>query len=180
MRSSAVLTILSSVLAAASYVPHAPRAVTAESIVNATALGVDVFGPIPNDAVKLGEGHYQAEPGTKAWAWIRAQADLPVDESQPEKRQQYANMGVGLYIGDLCTGQAVWWDNIFYGYRYWSTVNMFSVGIRSRSLRSNEKIDFSRGDGVDYCATYLYTIASGTPVGCFNSQLVNCFRLTMT
>ncbi|KAK4649112.1 uncharacterized protein QC761_116110 [Podospora bellae-mahoneyi] len=52
-----------------------PAKLIPESIVNATALGVDVWGPVPDDATK-GDGFYTATPGTLGWAWIRAQQDL--------------------------------------------------------------------------------------------------------
>ncbi|KAM4055804.1 hypothetical protein HRG_008345 [Hirsutella rhossiliensis] len=183
MRFSAILPFLgtiSSALAAPNSVPSQDLAI--ESIFNATALGVDVYGPIPSDAVKVSKGHYTAEPGTKAWAWIRAQSDLTSEkgsESKLEKRQQYANIGVSMFVGDLCTGQAVWWDNVLYSYNYYTTVNMFSVGIRYRSLRVDERLDFSRGNGFNYCGTHLYSIERSAPVGCFNSQLVNCFRIDL-
>ncbi|EQL03200.1 hypothetical protein G6O67_005550 [Ophiocordyceps sinensis] len=175
MRFSAILPFLGAVSSALA----APNPVS-ESVSNATALGIDVYGPIPGDAVRAREGHWTAEPGTQAWAWIRAQIDLGNDhgpESKPEKRQQYANIGMSMFVGDLCTGQAVWWDNVLYGYKYYTTINMFSVGIRYRSLRADERLEFSRGNGFDYCATHLYAMERSAPVGCFNSQLVNCFRI---
>jgi hypothetical protein len=51
-----------------------------ESILDTTALGVDVNGPIPSDAVwvELGDGigYWSARPGMKASAWIRGWIDL--------------------------------------------------------------------------------------------------------
>lgn len=84
--------------------PLAERTPVAESIVNATALGIDVYGAIPEDAVKVADGHYTAEPGTNAWAWIRAQIDLPDTahtRSENEKRQ-WANIGIGMFAQDWC------------------------------------------------------------------------------
>ncbi|RCI08398.1 hypothetical protein L249_8822 [Ophiocordyceps polyrhachis-furcata BCC 54312] len=149
-----------------------------ESLANAHRMGVDVWGPIPDDAVKVKDGHYTAEPGTKAWTWIRAQIDLKPGQG-PQRRQIYANMGIGMFIGDQCTGQAAWYENVFYDYSYTSQVNMFSVGIRYRTLRDNERLDFSRWDGRNLCGTYLYTVPTSTPVGCFNSEMINCFRVSL-
>ena len=83
-----------------------------ESILDATALGVDVYGPIPNDAVwvELGDGigYWSAEPGTKASAWIRAQIDLNEYEENLEaagevlEKREYANIGIGLWAQDNC------------------------------------------------------------------------------
>lgn len=75
-----------------------------ESIANATAKGIDVFGPIPDDAVKTDAGYWTAEEGTDAWAWIRAQIDIPA-HAHPEstKRQTFANIGIGMFAQDWCT-----------------------------------------------------------------------------
>ncbi|KAF6839537.1 hypothetical protein CMUS01_04247 [Colletotrichum musicola] len=174
--------VLSFGLLAAQSVLGAPSGLdgrdVAESIVNATALGVDVYGSIPSDAVEIQAGQYTAEPGTKAWAWIRAQIDLPASE-EVEKRQTWANIGIGMFAQDWCNGQAAWFDNVQYGVQHYDTVNHFSVGISYRGLRSNEQLDFSRRNGNDWCGTYLYSAGQNTPVGCFNSQLINCFRLTI-
>lgn len=75
-----------------------------ESFVNATALGVDIFEPIPDDGVVLND-RIVAEPGTKAWAWIRAQIDInwdEVTEEQLQKRQGWANIGIGMWAQDNC------------------------------------------------------------------------------
>lgn len=85
--------------------PIIERAPVAESIANATAMGVDVYGGIPDDAVKVTEGQYTAKPGSKAWAWIRAQIDLPdTEETRREiaKRQGWANIGIGMFAQDWC------------------------------------------------------------------------------
>lgn len=74
-----------------------------ESVANATAKGIDVFGPIPGDAVKADNGYYTAEEGTDAWAWIRAQIDIPAHaRPETEKRQNYANIGIGMFAQDWC------------------------------------------------------------------------------
>ncbi|KAL0941654.1 uncharacterized protein CTRU02_204417 [Colletotrichum truncatum] len=176
---SAGLMAAGTVLAAPSQLVE--RAPVAESIANATALGVDVYGSIPDDATKVTDGHYTAEPGTKAWAWIRAQIDLPntaETRSEIEKRQGWANIGIGMFAQDWCSGQAGWFDNVIYGNQNVVHLNMFSVGISYRGLRSNEQLDFSKLSGSDWCGTYLYSAGQNTPVGCFNSQAINCFRLT--
>ena len=184
MRSSTFIASIS-LLAAGTVLaaPSIPRAIAEiESIANATALGVDVYGPIPDDAVVQDDGHYTAEVGSKAWAWIRAQIDLPRDETNDvEKRQSWANIGIGMFAQDWCTGQASWFDNVQYDVAHVDSVNMFSVGISYRGLRSNEHLDFSRrSSNGDLCGTYLYSAAPFTPAGCFNSQLINCFRLWLS
>ena len=83
----------------------APNGKRADSIVAAEAKGIDVYGPIPDDAVKVEDGYYTAEEGTDAWAWIRAQIDLPNTEEtrrEIEKRQGYANIGIGMFAQDWC------------------------------------------------------------------------------
>lgn len=52
---------------------------------NATALGIDLYGPIPDDAqcIESGDnrlGYWFTEPGTSANVWVRAQADLDAYE----------------------------------------------------------------------------------------------------
>ncbi|RFU82183.1 amidohydrolase [Trichoderma arundinaceum] len=151
-----------------------------ESVANATAKGIDVFGPIPGDAVQADNGYWTAEEGTDAWAWIRAQIDIPSHaRPQSEKRQNYANIGIGMFAQDWCTGQAGWWDDVTYDVQHYVTLNMFSVGISYRGLRSNEQLDFSRQSGNDWCGQYLYSAGQNTPIGCFNSQAINCYRLTL-
>jgi hypothetical protein len=78
-----------------------------ESFKNATAMGVDIFGPIPDDGVRLAD-RVVADPGTKAWAWMRAQVDIDW-ASMPEeqyksvqKRQGPANIGIGMWAQDNC------------------------------------------------------------------------------
>ncbi|KAK5998943.1 hypothetical protein PT974_01327 [Cladobotryum mycophilum] len=181
MRFSTIL--LSSFLAATSLAAPSPSTAldSIPSIADAKAKGVDVFGPIPNDAVKVKDGHYTAEPGSDAWHWIRAQIDIPngshPDDAEIEKRQGPANIGIGMFAQDSCRGQAAWFDDVTYNVNCYNTVNMYSVGISYRGLRNNEQLDFSRLSGNDWCGKYLYTAGKNTPVGCFNSQAINCFRL---
>ncbi|PNP50588.1 hypothetical protein THARTR1_08804 [Trichoderma harzianum] len=148
-----------------------------ESVANATAKGIDVFGPIPDDAVKAHEGFYTAEEGTDAWAWIRAQIDIPSHaRPETEKRQNYANIGIGMFAQDWCKWTLV---TPARSIQHYVTLNMYSVGISYRGLRSNEQLDFSRQAGSDWCGKYLYSAGKNTPVGCFNSQAINCYRLTL-
>lgn len=76
-----------------------------ESIANATALGISVYGPIPTDAVKV-DDHWVAQPGTSASAWMRAQIDLnpyEADQGDQVEKRQWANIGIGLWAMDNCT-----------------------------------------------------------------------------
>ncbi|ROT38217.1 hypothetical protein SODALDRAFT_296784 [Sodiomyces alkalinus F11] len=150
-----------------------------ESFANATALGVDIFGDIPDDGVREGD-HVTAEPGTKAWAWIRAQIDIDWDTvptEQLEKRQGWANIGIGMWAQDNCQGHAAYWDNVQYNVHHYDTINYFSIGIRHRGLRSGEQLDVSRLSGSDWCGHYVNTIASPSGTGCGHVGPINCFRL---
>lgn len=96
-----------SVLAIPSPLPHNIARDVPESIANATARGIGVWGPIPGDAVKVGEHQYTAEEGTLAHAWIRAQVDI--DWTSPAARdaakmakRELANIGIGMFTQDLC------------------------------------------------------------------------------
>ncbi|WYZ38364.1 hypothetical protein EsH8_III_000278 [Colletotrichum jinshuiense] len=183
---SAGLMAAGNVLGAPGFV--ADRAPVAESIANATALDVDVYGSIPDDAVQSADGHYIAEPGTKAWAWIRAQIDLPntaetraeIEKRASIEKREPANIGIGMFAQDWCNGQAGWFDNVNYNSQHVVNLNMYSVGISYRGIRNNEHLDFSKLAGNDWCGNYLYSAAPNTPVGCFNSQAINCFRLWHT
>ncbi|KEY72666.1 hypothetical protein S7711_11366 [Stachybotrys chartarum IBT 7711] len=87
-------------------VPAVPgRLVQIESIIDATALGVDYYGPIPDDAILVQQGYWTANEGSKAWTWMRAQIDLPPPEdtvSSVFKRENYASNGVGISTQDWC------------------------------------------------------------------------------
>ncbi|KAK0716324.1 hypothetical protein B0H67DRAFT_539305 [Lasiosphaeris hirsuta] len=153
-----------------------------ESIANATALGINVYGHIPDDAVKIGEGSYTAEVGTLAHAWIRAQIDIDwtstaaQDEAKIAKRE-LAHIGIGMWTQDWCNGNNVWHDDVQYNVHHISDLNMYSVGISYRGIRDNEHLDFSKFKGSDHCGQYAYSAGQLTPIGCFNSQAINCFRL---
>ncbi|KAK4455257.1 hypothetical protein QBC34DRAFT_288486 [Podospora aff. communis PSN243] len=155
---------------------------TPESILNATSLGINVHGPIPHDAVKVGENSYTAAEGTLAAAWIRAQVDI--DWTSPSAqhaarlaKREWANIGIGMWAQDGCRGHSTYHDNVQYNVHHYSDVNMYSVGISYRGIRDNEKLDFSKYRGSDHCGQYAYSAGRLTPTGCFNSQAINCFRL---
>lgn len=80
-----------------------------ESFKNATALGVDIYDDIPTEDAERVDDHWVAEPGTKAWAWMRAQVDIDWDSvpqekrSEMEKRQGFASIGIGMWAQDNCT-----------------------------------------------------------------------------
>jgi len=65
------------------------------------------------------------------------------------------------YLGN---GQAAWFDDVQYGVQHISNnIFMYSVGISYRGLRDNEQLDFSKTNGNDQCATYLYSAGRNTP-----------------
>lgn len=81
-----------------------------ESFKDAARLGIDIFGPIPSDARRV-DDHWEADPDTKAWAWIRAQADIDWDTVPEEKRDEFekrqgsgsAQINISVWTGDNCT-----------------------------------------------------------------------------
>ncbi|KAF8427696.1 hypothetical protein EV426DRAFT_558636 [Tirmania nivea] len=139
--------------------------------------GVDPYGKIPEDWREYNKttNIYFFDAGSKAALWAAAQ--VYTDEHKHEKRQGPANIGIGMWAQDGCSGAGVWVDNVNYNVNYYSTTNLYSVLIKYRGLRSNEHLDFSRLSGSDWCGQYLYSAGQNTPAGCFNSQLINCFRL---
>ncbi|KAK4225431.1 hypothetical protein QBC38DRAFT_264494 [Podospora fimiseda] len=153
-----------------------------ESVKNATALGIDLYGKVPSDAVRV-DDHWTAEEGTLANAYFRAQIDLPAYEEQLEaagvklKRQNWANIGIGLWAQDNCQGQATYFDNVQYGWHHVSNINNFAVGISYRGLRRGEHLDFSRLRGSDRCGEYVTNILGPTGTGCGHIPATNCFRL---
>jgi hypothetical protein len=137
--------------------------------------GIDVNGPIPSDAVKESDGGYHFAPDSNAFHWVRAQ--IATAASGSKKRNDPANIGIGMFAQDWCNGQGAWFDDVIYGNHNYGTTNYFSVGISYRGLRSNEHLDFSKYANGDYCGQYVYSAGYMTPVGCFNSQAINCFEL---
>ena len=94
---STILALLAATLATPSAIPP--------SIARAQAMGIDIYGSIPSDAVRHPDGTYTARPDSLAWAWIRAQVDLPdtpATRAALEQRQGYANVGIGLWAQDGC------------------------------------------------------------------------------
>lgn len=109
MRFSATLTSLALFASAAFAAPAEKAAVAArdvpESISKAIELGIDVYGPIPDDAKRV-EDHWVAQPGSRASAWMRAQIDLDqyeADQGEQVEKRQWANIGIGLWAQDNCT-----------------------------------------------------------------------------
>lgn len=137
--------------------------------------GIDPHGSIPSDANMRSPGTYEFAADSDASHWARAQVAL-ASSNELEKRQA-GNIGIGMWAQDNCSGQGVWVDNVNYNVNYYTATNLFSVGISYRGLRNNEHLDFSKTKGGDFCGTYTYSAGFQTPVGCFNSQLINCFRL---
>lgn len=79
-----------------------------ESFKNATDLGVDIYGNIPEDFEEK-DGEFFAEPGSKAWTWARAQIDIDWEGLSQEKRDLVekrqsgsANIGIGMWDRDAC------------------------------------------------------------------------------
>ncbi|KAH6954106.1 hypothetical protein EDB81DRAFT_932378 [Dactylonectria macrodidyma] len=153
-----------------------------ESFENAARLGVDIFGPIPSDARRV-DDHWEADPGTKALAWIRAQADIDWDALPQEKRDEIekrqgsgaANINLSVWTGDNCKGGVVYWDNVSYNVNYWNNNNLYSIGISLRSIRDNEHLDLSRLKNGDACGQFVLRVGSGQ--GCLTTNVYNCFRL---
>ena len=119
--------------------------------------GVDPYGKIPDDYIEHNTtiNSYQFEAGSKAALWAAAQ--VYTDERRHEKRQGLANIGIGMWAQDGCAGAGVWVDDVTYGINYYAGINLYSVLIKYRGLRSNEHLDFSRLSGSDWCGKYLYT-----------------------
>lgn len=139
--------------------------------------GIDVSGPIPGDSTAI-EGGFTFTADSDASHWVRAQFALAPE--QLSKRYHYANVGVGMFAQNGCTGDGAWFNNVIYGNQNVGGRDYKSVGISYRALRSDEQLDFSSKSGADQCAVYRYSAGKRTPVGCFNSQVINCLRLTST
>ncbi|KXX77090.1 hypothetical protein MMYC01_205385 [Madurella mycetomatis] len=183
MRFSATLTSLALFAGAAFAAPAEKAAMTArdipESIAKAMELGIDVYGPIPDDAQRV-DDHWVAQPGSRASAWMRAQIDLDqyeADQGEQVEKRQWANIGIGLWAQDNCQGESAWFDNVEYNVHHVTGVNMFAVGIRYRGLRNGEHLDFSRWANGDLCGQYVASAAVPSTTGCANIPLTNCFHL---
>ncbi len=168
--------LLSSFTFAAPATDGAQPAAQTNALDAAKAAGIDPYAAIPTDYTKYENGAYHFEEGSKASKWAKAQLELPSAPEGLEKRQA-GNIGIGMWAQDWCTGAGVWADNVYYNVNNYGTTNFFSVGISYRGIRSNEKLDFSKLAGGDWCGQYAYSAARNTPTGCFNSQLINCFNL---
>lgn len=119
--------------------------------------GIDVYGPIPKDydSYDPKSKGYHFNAGSKAALWAAAQAYT--NDSEHEKRQGPANIGIGMWAQDGCAGQGSWFDDVTYNVNSYATTNYYSVLIKYRGLRSNEHLDFSRLSGNDWCGKYLYS-----------------------
>ncbi|ELQ35917.1 hypothetical protein M0657_012176 [Pyricularia oryzae] len=156
-----------------------------ESFKNATLLGVDIFGPMPDDYEVVGEGLNKAEPGSKSWAWLRAQIDMSPEDvpahrrAEVEKRQSGRSVTVNAYTGYDCFGTNFFSNPTSYNVHYYHSVLRFtSFGIGGRNLGSREQLDFSNFQGNDACGLWIAT-RTFSPVGC-NGQVGRsfaCWRL---
>ncbi|CAG9983562.1 unnamed protein product [Clonostachys byssicola] len=150
-----------------------------ESLANATALGVDIYGPIPDDYTKV-DDHIVADPGSKAYAWIRARIDVDWDKvSDDVKAADYANIGVGMWTSTGCSGSVSYWSNIEYNpWFYWNTAsNFYSVGTDKRAFSWRERLDLYRRAGDNQCGTYTEYVQGPAGPGCWNGGPFNCFSL---
>lgn len=153
-----------------------PVDLNAEDPVKACELrGIDPYGAMPSDATLLGTGAYGFAEDSDASYWARAQVALAT--STDLAKRQSAKIGIGMWASNGCTGQGVWVDDVTHDINYYVGLNMISVGISYRAMASNEHLDFSKQNGGDWCGTFAYTAGKQTPIGCFNSQIINCYRL---
>lgn len=136
--------------------------------------GIDVLGPIPSDAVPI-EGGFEFADDSDASHWARAQ--VAIATSPDLKKREFANIGIGMFSSEGCTGRGAWFDNVQYTVQHATNVDLFSVGISYRAMANGEHLDFSKlGAGGDWCGTFLYSAGANTPIGCFKSQAINCFN----
>jgi len=119
--------------------------------------GVDPYGKIPDDYEVHNKttNSYHFGAGSNAALWAEAQAYT--DERKHGKRQGPANIGIGMWAQDGCSGEGYWFDNVNYNVNHYATINLYSVLIKYRGLRNNEHLDFSRLSGNDWCGQYLYS-----------------------
>ncbi|EGS22360.1 uncharacterized protein CTHT_0018860 [Thermochaetoides thermophila DSM 1495] len=95
-----------------------------ESILDTTALGVDVNGPIPSDAV-----------------WVELGDGIGYWSARPEsfEKWEYANIRIDMWAQDNS---------------HITRASMFSARISCRCLRKGERLEFKRLKGNDWCGTY--------------------------
>lgn len=81
-----------------------------ESHLNATAMDIDIYGPMPTDSIQE-DGHHWAEIGSRAYAWARAQIDIDWDDIPIEKRRvdrTFAHdIGISYWTEDSCKSASV-------------------------------------------------------------------------
>lgn len=142
-----------------------------------TLRGIDIRGPIPSDAEPI-EGGFSFSADSDAAHWTRAQIALA--SSSDIKQRDFANIGIGMFAQNWCTGQGAWFDNVQYDVQHAAHLFLYSVGISYRGIRNNEHLDFSRLSNGDWCGQYRYSAGPNTQVGCFNSEAITCFRLWHT
>lgn len=130
----------------------------AEILAKAKDAGIDVYGPIPDDYLDYDKetGRYHFGPGSNASLWVDAQSFIDHDTAL-EKRQGWANIGIGMWAQNNCGGEGYYFDNVQYNVHHYATVNLYSYRINYRGIRSNEQLDFSRLNGGDWCGTYSFT-----------------------
>ncbi|TLD11851.1 hypothetical protein PspLS_11266 [Pyricularia sp. CBS 133598] len=152
--------------APATLVVRDPATGRPESFQNATLLGVDIFGPMPGDYEAVGNGLNKAEPGSKSWAWLRAQMDIsPEDvpahrQVEFEKRQSGRSVTVNAYTGFDCSGTNFFSNPTHYDVHFYhSGLRFNSFGIAGRNLGNREQLDFSNfnNQGDDACGRWIAT-----------------------
>ena len=99
--------------------------------------GVDPYGKIPDDYKSHNEttNSYYFDAGSKCALWAAAQ--VYTDDRKHEKRQGPANIGIGLWAQDGCSGAGIWADDVTYGVNNYATTNMFSVLIKYQIGRAH-------------------------------------------
>lgn len=105
--------------------------------------GIDPHAAIPTDYTKYENGTYHFKKGSKASEWTQAQLELDPSAEELNKRT-FTNIGIGMWTQDLCKGEGVWAGNVQYSVNSYVTGSYYSVGIRYRGIRNNERLDFSK------------------------------------
>lgn len=125
--------------------------------------------------MKCIKGGYSFAANSDALHWVRAQIALAT--SSDLEKHEWANIGIGMFAQNWCTGHGAWFDNVQYGTHYFDRTNLFTVGISYRGLRNNEHLDFSKLLKNDWCGKYVSSAPRLAPVGCFNTSAINFFKL---